>query len=73
MVSTRRWIRNSDVCFSGISWGTPAGQIMFVWFNEHIEIYHDEKLINKLDCKGYKEDYAIEKARKIANKIIKES
>ena len=71
--TTRRWIRNDDVEFDGISWGTPAGQIMFVWFNERIEIYHDFTLVTSLSTKGYKEQYAINEARKVANKIIKES
>ena len=63
--TTRRWIRNDDVYYDGISWGTPAGQIMFVWTKDDmIQIFHDGVIRITLN--------RVEDVRAYANGIIKE-
>jgi hypothetical protein len=60
--TSRKFIRNNDVFYDGTSFGTPIGQIMFIWDNVMINVYHDEKLI-------FYTEYVSE-ARKEVNRLI---
>jgi len=66
--TTRRWIRKDDIYYDGISYGTPAGQILFLWVNDNwIKVFHTDDYNNEkmYDCDN------VEQALKIANGIIK--
>ena len=64
MTTTRRWFKTDDVYYDGIEWGTPAGQIMFIW--------DDITGVIKIDNDGqiYYAHNPVE-ARLIANELIK--
>ncbi len=60
--TTRKYIKDGDVFYDGISWGTPIGQVMFIWKNDFIDVYHDMKLILHTEY--------VSEARRHVNRLI---